>query len=448
MVSKNKKNKPLVSIIIRTKNEERWINSCLNSVFSQNYKNFEVIIVDNCSIDTTLKRISQYKTKIIQIKKFSPGKALNLGIKNSSGKFIVCLSGHCIPTNNDWLENISKQLNKGDIAGVYGRQEPLPYSSALDKRDLINLFGLEKKIQNIDPFFHNANSAFSKRIWKKFPFDEKLTNIEDRAWGKEVIKSGLKIIYEPSASVYHWHGVNHSQDPKRTQSVVKVLENLVKIDKKFNNKGIYAFIPIKGRTRKVNDKYLLNYTLDTLKKTKIFDKIFVITDEKFTAELAIKCGAEVPFLRPNFLSDKHIGVIDVIQYAYNQVVNKNKEPKFIAIFEEIYPFRNPKTLSKMARLMNSEDYDTLIATKFEPRGIFINKQKDFQAQLDRFIPSKLKNKKIYISMLGYGTFVKPLLIKTGEIIGEKTGIYPLKNDLGSITLKTNQDIKNFKKILT
>ena len=51
-------------------------------------------------------------------------------------------------------------------------------------------------------------------------------------------------------------------------------------------------------------------------------------------------------------------------------------------------------------------------------------------------------------MLGYGTFVKPLLIKTGEIIGEKTGIYPLKNDLGSITLKTNQDIKNFKKILT
>ena len=41
--------KPLVSIIIRTKNEERWIHSCLKAVFKQEYKNFEVIIADNNS---------------------------------------------------------------------------------------------------------------------------------------------------------------------------------------------------------------------------------------------------------------------------------------------------------------------------------------------------------------------------------------------------------------
>ena len=38
--------KNLVSIVIRTKNEEKWIESCLKSVFNQNYKNFEVILVD------------------------------------------------------------------------------------------------------------------------------------------------------------------------------------------------------------------------------------------------------------------------------------------------------------------------------------------------------------------------------------------------------------------
>ena len=37
------------SIIIRTKNEERWISSCLAAVFKQTYDNFEVIIVDNLS---------------------------------------------------------------------------------------------------------------------------------------------------------------------------------------------------------------------------------------------------------------------------------------------------------------------------------------------------------------------------------------------------------------
>ena len=59
---------PLVSIIIRTKNEERWLNQCL-VVSSQNYKNFEIIIVDNQSKDKTLK-IAKYNVKILKIRKF------------------------------------------------------------------------------------------------------------------------------------------------------------------------------------------------------------------------------------------------------------------------------------------------------------------------------------------------------------------------------------------
>ena len=47
---------PLVSIIIRTKNEERWITSCLRSVFQQTYTNIEVILVDNHSTDMTVKK--------------------------------------------------------------------------------------------------------------------------------------------------------------------------------------------------------------------------------------------------------------------------------------------------------------------------------------------------------------------------------------------------------
>ena len=58
-------NSPLVSIIIRTKNEERWISSCLNEVFKQSYKNFEVIIVDNESTDKTVTIAGQYPIKKI-----------------------------------------------------------------------------------------------------------------------------------------------------------------------------------------------------------------------------------------------------------------------------------------------------------------------------------------------------------------------------------------------
>ena len=84
---------PLVSIIIRTKNEERWIKLCLDKIFEQTYKNFEIIIVDNYSTDKTLQKIKDYKiNKIIKIRKYLPGKAINLGIKNSNGKYIVIIS--------------------------------------------------------------------------------------------------------------------------------------------------------------------------------------------------------------------------------------------------------------------------------------------------------------------------------------------------------------------
>ena len=54
---------PTVSIIIRTKNEERWITNTLESVFSQSYKDFEVIIGDNESIDKTVNKAKQYPIK-------------------------------------------------------------------------------------------------------------------------------------------------------------------------------------------------------------------------------------------------------------------------------------------------------------------------------------------------------------------------------------------------
>ena len=51
---------PLVSIILRTKNEERWITKCLKKIFEQSYKNFEIIIVDNYSTDKTVKKAEQF----------------------------------------------------------------------------------------------------------------------------------------------------------------------------------------------------------------------------------------------------------------------------------------------------------------------------------------------------------------------------------------------------
>ena len=81
--------KPLVSIIVRVKNEEKWINSCLSSLYKQEYDNFEVILVNNKSSDNTVKKAKQFPIKIIEIDNYYPGKAINDGVKASKGEIIV-----------------------------------------------------------------------------------------------------------------------------------------------------------------------------------------------------------------------------------------------------------------------------------------------------------------------------------------------------------------------
>ena len=196
-----------VSIIIKTYNEEKDIENCLNKVFSQKYKNFEIIIVDSESQDKTLEIASKFPVKIIKIKKkdFTFGRSLNIGCSEAKGKYCISLSAHAIPHNNLWLKNLIKPLKNKKIAGVYGREIPKQNCNPSEARRILGTFGEKKKIQTKDCFFSNSNSAFKKNLWKKTRFNEKISTTEDHLWAKQMIKKSYAICYEPKAKIYHSH---------------------------------------------------------------------------------------------------------------------------------------------------------------------------------------------------------------------------------------------------
>ena len=141
------------------------------------------------------------------------------------GKYLVIISGHCIPKNNTWLQKLIEPLENdqsGLLAGVYGRQEPLSSSSPLDKRDLTVVFGLDERTQKKDSFFHNANSIIKRDVWEKSNFNNEVENIEDRIWAGEILKKNYKIKYTPKAPVYHYHGIHQSGNSKRLEGVTKI----------------------------------------------------------------------------------------------------------------------------------------------------------------------------------------------------------------------------------
>ena len=88
-----------ISIVIRTKNEEKYLAQTLDMLIAQKEMDFEIIIVDSGSTDRTLDIIKNYHVKLIEIKpeEFTYGYALNIGAEAASGEYLLNLSAHAIP---------------------------------------------------------------------------------------------------------------------------------------------------------------------------------------------------------------------------------------------------------------------------------------------------------------------------------------------------------------
>ena len=216
----------MISVVIRTKNEENWIGRCLHAVTAQTYSSFEVIVVDNDSTDSTLEIVKRFDCKLVTIgdEDFTFGRSLNWGIREAAGDHVAIVSGHCIPTNDRWLLALRAAFSNEAVAGVYGRQLPLPDTTPTDKRDLWTTFGIERRVQKRDFFFHNANSMIRRDIWEQVPFDEEIAGVEDREWARQVLSRGYQIAYEPTAPVHHYHGIHHGRNQERSARVARVIQ--------------------------------------------------------------------------------------------------------------------------------------------------------------------------------------------------------------------------------
>lgn len=201
-------NQPATSIIIRTYNESRFLPDLLGAIQKQRYADYETIIVDSGSIDGTLDIATRNADKIIPIQSsdFTFGFSLNIGIQEALGRFIVIVSAHTLPVDEDWLANLVKPLHDAQTAMVYGRQLGGPTSKFSETRDMQRTFGLRRRTLAPPYFFaNNANSAIRKNLWQEHPFDETLLGLEDIEWAKYWMERDFNVVYEPQAALYHIH---------------------------------------------------------------------------------------------------------------------------------------------------------------------------------------------------------------------------------------------------
>lgn len=110
----------LVSIVIPNWNGKKHLKSCLDAVYKQTYKNFEVIIIDDSSDDGSVEFIKKnyIKVKIILNKeRLGFAGSANKGFRLAKGELIATLDNDAIP-DKKWLENLVKAISKYKNAAV------------------------------------------------------------------------------------------------------------------------------------------------------------------------------------------------------------------------------------------------------------------------------------------------------------------------------------------
>ncbi|WP_298498456.1 glycosyltransferase family 2 protein [uncultured Algibacter sp.] len=115
--------KPLVSILIPFKNTETFIGACLQSILEQTYTNWELLIVDDNSIDSSLSIVESFAKKDFRIKVFKNSgsgiiNALQLAFKNSTGELVTRMDSDDVmkPNKIKVLANNLIQQGKGHVA--------------------------------------------------------------------------------------------------------------------------------------------------------------------------------------------------------------------------------------------------------------------------------------------------------------------------------------------
>lgn len=197
------------SVIIRTKNSQDIILQTLKALYSQTFKDFELVIVDSGSKDKTLSLIEKYNHKLIKVapEDYHPGVVLNNAIKTCNSEIIVFLNSDTVMLTKNCLENLINHLELND--GAFARQISRPEAKLWVKRDYLTAF--PTKEAPVWMHFSLPLAAIKKSAWNTLPFYTKAWASEDTKWGYEAKKIGLKVVYANDALVMHSHNYTLKQ---------------------------------------------------------------------------------------------------------------------------------------------------------------------------------------------------------------------------------------------
>ena len=184
----------MLSIIIPTKNEEKYLPKLLDSIKKQNIQNIEIIIADANSTDKTRQIAKNYGCEIV--KGGMPGPARNNGAKNSCRDYLVFIDADVILPKNFLKKSLDEiKARDLDVAGTI--QEPIPTDKKFKDLSYCLIYGITNKWMKITQQTEYPCMQIcmfvKKSIHEKIGgFNETIIYAEDSEYAKRAVENGAK----------------------------------------------------------------------------------------------------------------------------------------------------------------------------------------------------------------------------------------------------------------
>lgn len=256
-----KKIKPFFSVVIPLYNKENHIVSTVKTVLSQSFQNFEIVVVNDGSIDNSINLLLQLcdeKIRIINQNNAGVSAARNKGISESEGQYIALLDADDLWLENH-LENLYGLIHNFPSAGIY--------ATAYRVKDFnneykdINIYGLPKESVNLlIPNYFNSVANGDNLVWTSavcmpkeifessniwFPEGEKYGE-DQYVWARVAIEYHIAYSVEPSAIYIHGAENNtiksilNEKNPHKSFYMIKSLRSMIKDKEKL--KGFDRYV--------------------------------------------------------------------------------------------------------------------------------------------------------------------------------------------------------------
>ena len=234
-----------VSIVIPVWNIENELGKCIESILSQTYKNFELILINDGTEDNSFEIMKKYQKKDKRIRVYSwenhgVAKTRNWGIELAKGKYLMFIDGDDY-VDHDYVETLVKNIKNNKIV-ISG------YKKVNLEEEVLEVVSMEDNVWSK----FKISATVGKLYELKFLKDNHLKQPEDISIGEDLVFNIQCYSKTPKIKVIPYTGYNYLQNPKsatntiRKYDILPVLKHMNStIDYKYLDRKLMGYFYLK-----------------------------------------------------------------------------------------------------------------------------------------------------------------------------------------------------------